>query len=50
MKKEILTFSNKISHHLSTPNKKFTADMTYDMLSSSVNCHQKNPSVMTGFF
>ncbi len=29
MKREILTFSNKISKHLSKPDKKFTADMTY---------------------
>ena len=34
LKREILTFSNKISRLLSKPDKKFTADMTYGMLSS----------------
>ena len=34
MKREILTFSNKISKHLSKPNKKFTADMIYGMLAA----------------
>ncbi|MBQ6886648.1 MAG: transposase [Lachnospiraceae bacterium] len=34
MKREILTFSNKISKHLSKPGKKFTVDMTYGMLAS----------------
>lgn len=34
LKREILTFSNKISRQLSKPDKKFTADMTYGMLSS----------------
>ena len=34
MKREILTFSNKISHKLSKPEKKFTADMVYGMLAS----------------
>ena len=34
LKREILTFSNKISRHLSKPDKKFTADMTYGMLAS----------------
>lgn len=34
MKREILTFSNKISKHLSKPDRKFTADMTYGMLAS----------------
>ena len=34
MKREILTFSNKISRKLSKPEKKFTADMTYGMLAS----------------
>ena len=34
MKREILTFSNKISKHLPKPEKKFTADMTYGMLAS----------------
>lgn len=35
LKREILTFSNKISRKLSKPDKKFTADMTYGMLASS---------------
>ena len=34
LKREILTFSNKISRHLSKPDRKFTADMTYGMLAS----------------
>lgn len=34
MKREILFFSNKISKHLSKPDRKFCADMTYGMLSS----------------
>ena len=34
LKREILTFSNKISKQLSKPDKKFTADMTYGMLAS----------------
>lgn len=34
LKREILTFSNKISRHLSKPDKKFTADMAYGMLAS----------------
>ena len=34
MKREILTFSNKISKCLSKPEKKFTADITYGMLAS----------------
>ena len=34
MKREILTFSNKISRRLSKPEKKFTADMVYGMLAS----------------
>ena len=34
LKREILTFSNKISKSLSKPNKKFVADMTYGMLAS----------------
>ena len=34
LKREILSFSNKISHKLSRPNRKFTADMTYGMLAS----------------
>ncbi len=37
MKREILNFSNKISKHLSKPDKKFTADITYGMLASG-NC------------
>lgn len=34
MKREILSFSNKISRYLSKPDKKFSADMTYGMLAS----------------
>ena len=34
IKREILTFTNKISKHLSKPDKKFSADMTYGMLAS----------------
>ena len=34
MKREILNFSNKISRHLSRPDQKFTADMTYGMLAA----------------
>ena len=34
MKREILTFSNKISKYLSKPDKKFSADMTYGMLAA----------------
>jgi len=34
MKRKILTFTNKISRHLSNPEKKFTADITYGMLAS----------------
>lgn len=34
LKREILTFSNKISALLSKPERKFTADMTYGMLAS----------------
>ena len=34
LKREILTFSKKISNHLSKPDRKFTADMTYGMLAS----------------
>ena len=34
MKREILTFSNKISSKLTRPEKKFMADMTYGMLAS----------------
>ena len=35
LKREILSFSNKISCKLSKPDRKFTADMTYGMLASS---------------
>ena len=34
MKREILSFSNKISKKLSKPDKKFTADITYGILAS----------------
>lgn len=34
MKREILTYSNKISKELSKPDKKFAADMTYGILAS----------------
>ena len=34
LKREILTFSNRISKHLSKPDKKFSADMIYGMLAS----------------
>ena len=34
MKREILTFSNKISKHLSKPERKFMADMNYGILAS----------------
>ena len=34
MKREILNFSHKISHNLSKPGRKFSADTTYDMLAS----------------
>ena len=34
LKWEILTFSKKIAKHLSKPDRKFTADMTYGMLAS----------------
>lgn len=34
LKREILTFSNKISKKLSKPDRKFTADITYGMLAS----------------
>ena len=36
MKREILSFSNKISKHLSKPDKKFSADMTYGMLQRKI--------------
>ncbi|MHB8063420.1 MAG: transposase [Ruminiclostridium sp.] len=35
LKREILSFSNKISRKLSKPNRKFTADITYGMLASN---------------
>ena len=38
MKRVILSFSNKISRHLSRPDKKFSADMTYGILASK-SCH-----------
>lgn len=34
MKREILSFSNKISRNLSKPERKFMADMNYGMLAS----------------
>ena len=34
LKREIISFSNKISRKLSKPDRKFTADMTYGMLAS----------------
>ena len=34
LKRKILNFTNKISKHLSKPEKKFTADITYGMLAS----------------
>lgn len=34
LKRKILTFTNKISRHLSKPNQKFTADITYGMLAA----------------
>ena len=34
MKREILNFSNKISKHLSKPERKFSADMTYGILAA----------------
>ncbi len=34
MKREILTFSNKISNNLSKAERKFIADMTYGILAS----------------
>ena len=35
MKREILTFSNKISRKFSKPDRKFMADMNYDILASN---------------
>lgn len=32
LKRKILTFTNKISRHLSKPDRKFSADITYGML------------------
>ena len=34
LKRQILNFSNKVSRHLSKPDRKFCADMTYGMLAS----------------
>ena len=34
LKRKILTYTNKISRHLSKPEKKFTADIVYGMLAS----------------
>ena len=34
MKRKIINFTNKISKHLSKPERKFTADITYGMLAS----------------
>ena len=34
MKREILTFSNKISKQLSKPERKFSSDMTYGLLAA----------------
>jgi len=34
MKREILTFSNKISRSLPKPERKFIADMNYEILAS----------------
>ena len=34
LKREIINFTNKISRHLSKPDRKFTADITYGMLAS----------------
>ena len=34
LKRKILTFTNKVSKHLSKPEKKFVADITYGMLAS----------------
>ncbi|MDE6640970.1 MAG: hypothetical protein K2K63_10620 [Acetatifactor sp.] len=35
MIRKILNFANKFSKHLSKPERKFTADMTYGMLASN---------------
>ena len=37
LKREILTFSNKISRKLSKPDRKFTADMAYGMLPAAAS-------------
>ena len=34
LKRKILNFTNKISHKLTKPDRKFTADMTYGILAS----------------
>ena len=34
LKRKILTFTNKISRHLSKPDRKFTADISYGMLAA----------------
>ena len=34
MKREILTFSNKISKQLAKPERKFSSDMTYGLLAA----------------
>ena len=55
LKREILSFSRKISKRLSAPNKKFTADMTYGILASksclltdiSDQLHENNKKVNT---
>ena len=39
LKRKILSFSNKISRHLSKPERKSTADITYGLLASGI---QKN--------
>lgn len=39
MKREILTFSNKITKRLSKPERKFTADMTYGMFAAG-SCYK----------
>lgn len=36
LKRKILTFTNKISKRLSKPERKFTADITYDILDSGI--------------
>ncbi|MDD3415901.1 MAG: hypothetical protein PHY47_18165 [Lachnospiraceae bacterium] len=34
LKREILTFTNKISKHIPKPERKFTADITYGIMAS----------------